>query len=77
VCSGNRETTVLAHLKNGWYGSLKPPDIVAVHACSDCHDAIDGRSHPEHLTREEIDLAAYRGLCEMLCYYVREGIVSW
>lgn len=77
VCNGNPETTVLAHLKNGWYGSLKPPDIIAVHACSACHDAIDGRTHPKHLTRAEIDLAAYRGLCEMLDYYVHEDIVKW
>jgi len=77
VCNGNDETTVLAHLKNGWYGSLKPPDIIGVHACSACHDAIDGRSHPKHLTRAEIDLAAYRGLCETLDYYVHEEIVKW
>jgi len=77
VCNGNPETTVLAHLKNGWYGSLKPPDIIAVHACSACHDAIDGRSHPEGLSRELIDLAAYRGLCEMLDYYTKEGIITW
>lgn len=73
----NHETTVLAHLKFGWIGSLKPPDIIAVHACFACHDAIDGRSHPKHLTREEIDLAAYRGLCEMLDYYTTEGILKW
>lgn len=77
VCNRNPETTVLAHLKNGWYGSLKPPDVIAVHACSDCHDAIDGRTHPKHLTRAEIDLAAYRGLCEMLDYYVQESILKW
>jgi len=77
VCNGDRETTVLAHLKNGWYGSLKPPDIIAVHACSACHDAIDGRSQPPGLSRELIDLAAYRGLCEMLDYYTKEGIIAW
>lgn len=76
ICT-NPETVVLAHLKNGWYGSLKPPDIIGVHACVGCHDAIDGRSHPKHLTRDEIDLAAYRGLCETLAYYASNDIVRW
>lgn len=45
-CNYNPETTVLCHLRmNGWGGmSIKPPDYLAVFACSNCHDALDRRS---------------------------------
>lgn len=75
ICNGNPETTVLAHIKHGWYGSLKPPDILGVHACSSCHDAIDRRRRD--ISVEEVDLAVLRGLCETLHYYVKRGIVTW
>lgn len=75
ICNGNRETTVLAHIKHGWYGSIKPPDILGVHACSDCHDAIDRRRCD--VSVEAVDLAVFRALCEMLDYYVKEGILTW
>lgn len=45
-CNFNPETTVLAHLPNGFKGmGMKGLDTVAVFACSSCHDAIDGRVH--------------------------------
>lgn len=45
-CNFNPETTVLAHLPNGFKGmSIKGFDTVAVFACSSCHDAIDSRTH--------------------------------
>ena len=44
-CNFNPETTVLAHLPNGFKGmGMKGLDTVAVFACSDCHDSIDGRT---------------------------------
>ena len=48
-CNGNWETTVLAHLRMfGWAGTAqKPPDYLAVFACSSCHDALDGRLGPK------------------------------
>lgn len=75
VCNGNPETTVLAHIKHGWYGSIKPPDIIGVHACSACHDAIDGRR--KDVAADEVDLAVFRGLCEMLDFYVKQGVLKW
>jgi hypothetical protein len=75
VCNGNPETTVLAHIKHGWYGSLKPPDIIAVHACSDCHDCLDRRR--TDIPVDTVDLAILRGLCEMLDYYVKQKILKW
>lgn len=46
VCNRNPETTVLAHLRMfGWAGmGQKPPDFLAVYACSACHDALDRRT---------------------------------
>ena len=42
-CNHDPTTTVLAHV--GHHGSAKRNhDDEAVYACSDCHDAIDGRS---------------------------------
>lgn len=45
-CNHDTETTVLAHLRFfSWAGmGQKPPDYLAVFACSACHDAIDRRS---------------------------------
>lgn len=78
VCNGNRETTVLAHVREGFYGmGVKPPDLCGVHACSSCHDAIDGRSRPKHLTPDEITKATLRALCEQLTWYADQGVVKW
>ena len=45
-CNGDPETTVLAHLRLGGIAGvgLKPPDVCAVFACSDCHSLLDGRT---------------------------------
>ncbi len=44
-CNGDSDTTVLAHLRMfGWAGTAqKPRDVLAVFACSACHDALDKR----------------------------------
>lgn len=76
ICNGNPETTVLCHIKRGWLGSLKPPDIIAVTGCSACHAAIDGRQKVEY-TREQMDAMILRALCEQLEYYSTQGIVKW
>lgn len=49
----------------------KPPDIVAVWACSACHDQLDRRPH------EVPDGYVLEALCRQLAYYAREGIVRW
>lgn len=44
-CNFNPETTVLAHLPNGFKGmGMKGLDTVAVFACSSCHGHIDART---------------------------------
>lgn len=75
ICNRDPNTTVLAHIKHGWYGSIKPPDIIAVHACSACHDAMDRRRRD--ISVDEVDLAVFRGLCEMLYFYVKNDIKPW
>lgn len=42
VCNFNPETTVLAHL-NGGGMAAKHLDIHGAYACSNCHDAVDGK----------------------------------
>lgn len=48
-CNYDPETTVLAHLRFfGWAGvAEKPDDLLAVLACSACHDALDRRGEGE------------------------------
>lgn len=72
-CNSNPATVVLAHLRFfGWAGiSQKPDDMLAVFACSACHDAIDRRSvYPWEFE----DLL--RGLGETLMRQKAKGLVS-
>ena len=55
ICNFMPETTVLAHVGKDRGMSLKCDDSFAVYACSDCHDAIDGRS----MTMDEGTKAIY------------------
>lgn len=75
VCNRDPATTVLAHIKEGWCGSLKPPDVIGVHACSACHDEIDRRTMK--VTTDAARLATLRALCEQLDWYTSEGILKW
>ena len=44
TCNFNPATTVLAHVPCGQRGiGIKGPDVIAVYACSACHDALDKR----------------------------------
>ena len=76
ICNGNSETTVLCHIKRGWYGSLKPPDVIAVWGCSDCHDVVD-RRRGNPWSEEELDSMILRALCEQLSKYVDAEILRW
>lgn len=70
-CNHDPATTVLAHIRFfGWAGvAQKPADFLGVYACSDCHDAIDGRGNVEHWEFEDI----LRALGETLMIHYREG----
>jgi hypothetical protein len=77
VCNGNKATTVLCHIKRGWAGSPKPPDLCAVWGCCDCHDAIDGRRQFDGYTRVALDALILRALCQQLAEYAHLGVVTW
>lgn len=45
ICNFDSSTTVLAHLPCGQKGmGMKGPDMIAVFACSACHDRLDART---------------------------------
>lgn len=76
VCNRDASTVVLCHIKRGWCGSLKPPDIVAVWGCSACHDVIDRRvTNP--WSEEKLDSMILLALCEQLVTYTQERILKW
>jgi hypothetical protein len=65
-CNGDPSTTVLAHLRIfSWAGmGQKPHDALAVYACSDCHDAADGRRNDVPVGNDDLLLALGRTLME-------------
>lgn len=64
VCNFDDSTTVLAHIRRGGVSGFgqKPPDLCGTWACSNCHDAIDGRGGK--LVATDADLL--EGLCRTL-----------
>lgn len=72
-CNFNPATSVLAHVPCGQKGmGMKGPDYLAVIACSDCHDALDGRSRRATVTKYDIT----RALAETWAYWLSVGLVS-
>lgn len=78
VCNFDPSTTVLAHWREiGISGlGLKAPDVLAAHACSACHDFIDGRSCPA-ATREQRELAHLRAIMRTQARLIKRGILRW
>ena len=82
ICNHDPETTVLAHIERKGFGMMgsKPHDLSAVHACSSCHDEIDGRingSFPRGDNYEDkIELAKFNALLETLDRAIRAGLVT-
>lgn len=76
VCNRDSTTVVLCHIKRGWCGSIKPPDIIGVWGCSSCHDVVDRRTQST-FTEEELDSLILRALCEQLAMYSKLRIVKW
>jgi hypothetical protein len=75
-CTREKDTTVLCHIKRGWCGSSKPPDVVAVWGCHACHAVIDGRIKTDW-SRAEVDSMILRALCEQLVWYSDNGVITW
>ena len=72
VCNFNPETTVLAHLPCGMKGTgMKGPDVLAVFACSSCHDVLDSRAKGEIDWRDVL-----RALAETQLDWVGSGLIK-
>lgn len=72
ICNHNPETTVLAHVPCGQRGvGLKGPDVIAVFACSACHDVLDGRSAGGIVPAEDL----VRALAETQLIWIRDGLL--
>ena len=72
-CNGDSETVVLCHLRmNGWGGmAKKPPDFLAVFACSSCHDALDRRTNVPWTHADVL-----RALGETLIIQHNDGVIK-
>ncbi len=59
VCNFDSATTILAHVRRGGVAGVgqKPPDLCGIWACSNCHDAMDGRSGWKNLPSDSDVLA--------------------
>ncbi|WP_448196713.1 DUF1364 domain-containing protein [Pseudomonas putida] len=76
VCNGNPETTVRAHYRMaGTCGAgIKPNDLQGAWACSDCHDACDGRR--SDIDRDEARQYHAEGVMRTQVLLLRMGLVS-
>lgn len=74
-CSGNPETTVLAHLNGAGVG-LKHPDIFAAWCCEGCHDLIDGRVQSKNYNREQVKLMFYDGMIRTQAKLLELGLIK-
>jgi len=76
-CNGNPETVVLCHISRKGFGKMggKSDDWSGVHACSSCHDVIDGRVKHSY-TSEELDAEKLRALLTTLQRVFDEGLIK-
>ena len=74
VCNHDPETTVFAHLNGGGMGA-KNLDIHGSYACSNCHDAIDGRRKVHSATRKDIKHMFLDGMVRTQKIMVEEGLL--
>lgn len=77
VCNGDSETTVLAHCRmSGLCGTgTKPSDLVGAHACSACHDQVDGRSQALY-PKDKLRLWHLEGVMRTLVVLESEGVIK-
>ena len=75
VCNFNTETTVLAHIGKASGTAAKCGDNMAVYACSDCHDVIDGRSHYNAKYNPDINGDLLRALQETQQKLIDKGLM--
>lgn len=78
ICSENSETVVLCHLRmTGISGfGLKAPDALASYGCQNCHDFVDGRTHPNN-TPEYRRTLLLEGMARTQYILIKAGIITW
>jgi Protein of unknown function (DUF1364) len=78
VCCGERDTTVLAHLRlPGITGfGIKAPDLLGAYACHACHSVVDGQQKSRY-SREELKVMFYEGIFRTQHWLIREGFIKW
>jgi len=74
VCNHNPETSVLCHLPSGAMG-MKADDIHAAIACSNCHDAVDGRRSVMGATPAEVKLMFLEAVIRTQRLWREEGLM--
>ena len=76
VCNHNPETTVLAHIRRGNVAGKgqKPNDLIAVLACSACHDEIDRRTRKIDIS--ELDGYIIDAWARTIDLWAKEGLIG-
>jgi hypothetical protein len=79
ICNGNPETTVAAHYRSISLGAgvgIKPHDLFTAHACSSCHDFIDGRVSVPGYSRDTVRQYHAEGVLRTIDKLIRLGKVK-
>lgn len=77
VCNHNSETVVLAHINGVRFGhgvAQKVNDFHGAYACSNCHDAVDGRLKT-HFSKEQVKLMHLEGVIETQMKLKQKGLM--
>jgi hypothetical protein len=76
-CNFNPETTVAAHIRMaGITGvGMKAIDILSAHACSACHDILDGRIKTA-FTQDELRLMHFEGMARTIEWAFKRGLLK-
>lgn len=77
ICNHNCETTVLCHVSPPHYGKMggKESNLHSVYGCSDCHDAIDGRTN-HNLTDGQLAIELFRAMYLTQLMALKKGLIE-
>jgi len=73
-CNRNNETTIFAH-KNGGGMGYKSSAIHGAYCCSDCHDAVDGRTRT-HYSTDTLKMFFYEGIFRTQIILVNKKLIE-
>jgi len=72
TCNYTPETTIFAHV-GGAGLAYKHYNIIGAYACSDCHDAVDGRAINNDYSYDELQHMMLDGMVRTLTIMINEG----